>query len=216
MSAHEITPQQTLASLTSSLDTLEKAFKPLESSPWSETISALPTLERAKMDVLVSYAINDLIWVYLKTKGIDPEKHDVSAELERIKAYYAKVRAVEEPEIQRLQINSAAAKRFIHSSLPKSQHLPPQPVNSAAQLAASQARQAVLEQEEEESLRRVGKASRFRFVNGDGEGERVKILPGQNEGQDGDEDVDEDEGMDGGGGDDADEFFKDLEEEMKS
>ncbi|WWD17402.1 hypothetical protein CI109_101843 [Kwoniella shandongensis] len=223
MSETEITPQQTLSSLTDSLDVLEKAFEPLvgsSASTWTETISALPTLERAKMDVLVAYAINDLIWVYLKTKGIDPEKHDVAAELERIKTYYAKVRAIEEPETQRPQINSAAAKRFIHSSLPRSQHLPPP--TSAAQLASDQARRAVAEQEEEESLRRVGKAGRFRFI--DQEGGAEKIIPGhQADGGDDDlgeaEGEDEDDEMDGSGDrtvTQAEEFLRDLEEEMNA
>jgi hypothetical protein len=31
-------------------------------------------------------------------KGVDPAEHEVVGELERIKKYYAKIRAVEEPE----------------------------------------------------------------------------------------------------------------------
>jgi exosome complex protein LRP1 len=89
-------------------------------------------MDRAKMDILVSYAINDLIWgklmissdmrnradgsVYLKMKGVDPATHEVSAELvcapfsiqkaadekERIRTYYGKVKRVEEPESRML------------------------------------------------------------------------------------------------------------------
>jgi hypothetical protein len=35
--------------------------------------------------------------VYLKTVGVDPNTHEVSAELERIKRYYGKIQAVENP-----------------------------------------------------------------------------------------------------------------------
>lgn len=92
---------ETLASLRTSLQSVEDTLKPLLDRKWAETTGSLGTLERAKMDVLVSYAINDLIWgeqacliglsceyeltetVYLKMKGVDPSKHDVSTELVR-------------------------------------------------------------------------------------------------------------------------------------
>ena len=35
--------------------------------------------------------------VYLKLRGIDPAKHDVTVELDRIKKYYAKIKDVEDP-----------------------------------------------------------------------------------------------------------------------
>lgn len=61
-SEEDLDPQQTLRSLTSSLDDLETQLAPLLNAKWSDTITGMSTLERAKMDVLVSYAINDLIW----------------------------------------------------------------------------------------------------------------------------------------------------------
>ncbi|WVR07136.1 hypothetical protein IAU60_004177 [Kwoniella sp. DSM 27419] len=180
-------PAATLKSLTASLAGLEAALDPLCAEEWSQTVDGLSTLERAKMDILASYTINDLIWVYLKLKGVDPAKHDVTAELDRIKLYYGKVKAVEEPESARPSIDSAAAKRFITSSLPKSQHLPK---TSAAELAAKQARAAVAEQEEDASLRRAGKQGRFRFIQDQGS---EKLVPGQAEETDGaDADGDED------------------------
>jgi hypothetical protein len=51
-----------LAQLRSSLTSVENTLGPLLEQKWSETTAALGTMERAKMDVLVSYAINDLIW----------------------------------------------------------------------------------------------------------------------------------------------------------
>ena len=55
-------PSQTLASLKTSFASLENAFSALHSRPWTETIESLSTLERVKMDILIAYAINDLIW----------------------------------------------------------------------------------------------------------------------------------------------------------
>lgn len=72
------------------------------------------------MDVMMAYSIVDLIWgesgylfglplnvwlegrltrlVYLKMKGVDPDKHEVSTELERVREYYTKIRNIEQPE----------------------------------------------------------------------------------------------------------------------
>jgi hypothetical protein len=55
-------PAVSLAQLRSSLTSVENTLGPLLEQKWSETTAALGTMERAKMDVLVSYAINDLIW----------------------------------------------------------------------------------------------------------------------------------------------------------
>lgn len=56
------TPATSTGSLISSLPDLEASLAPLYDKPWSETVEKLDTLERAKIDILLSYAINDLIW----------------------------------------------------------------------------------------------------------------------------------------------------------
>lgn len=55
-------PAASLAELRTSLISVEETLGPLLEQKWSETTAALGTMDRAKMDVLVSYAINDLIW----------------------------------------------------------------------------------------------------------------------------------------------------------
>ncbi|ORY34080.1 hypothetical protein BCR39DRAFT_518381 [Naematelia encephala] len=94
----EFDPTSTSSLLSSTLDDLEASLEPLHARPFSETRDELDQLSRAKIDIMLSYAIHDLIWVYLKMKGIDPNSHLVTPELERIKTYYSKVRRAEEPE----------------------------------------------------------------------------------------------------------------------
>jgi exosome complex protein LRP1 len=95
--SEEADPAATLAALRSSLTSVEETLGPLLEKKWNDTTASLSTMDRAKMDILVSYAINDLIWgkllnllqmrscangsVYLKMKGVDPATHEVSAEL---------------------------------------------------------------------------------------------------------------------------------------
>ena len=91
-------PAAAIAALAQSLPDLEAAFEPILSQPWNELVDKLEPLDRAKLDVFMAYAINNLIWgklappgfcidasscttVYLKTRGIDPADHEVSAEL---------------------------------------------------------------------------------------------------------------------------------------
>lgn len=62
MSEEEADPSATLAQLRTSLDSVEETLGPLLEKNWNETTAELSTMSRAKMDILVSYAINDLIW----------------------------------------------------------------------------------------------------------------------------------------------------------
>ncbi|ODO08057.1 hypothetical protein I350_03640 [Cryptococcus amylolentus CBS 6273] len=200
-------PDQTLTSLTSHLDALEAVLAPLEAKPWSDTTDRLSTLERTKMDVLGAYLINDLIWIYLKMKGIDPAKHEVTSELERIKVYYGKISSAEGKEEPRPQIDQAAARRFVSNSLPRAQHLPQ---TNSAELAARQAAYIAAEQDAENTLRRLGKASRFRHIQDEGS---VKLVPG-----DARDLEDEDVMMDSAeqGQQQAEDFLKTLEGEMQA
>lgn len=55
-------PSAALAALTGTMDDLEAAVAPLLARPLNDTMADLGPLERAKMDVLVAYAINNLVW----------------------------------------------------------------------------------------------------------------------------------------------------------
>lgn len=86
--------------LSSSLDELEAKLEPILSYPLQENLESLEKLQQAKLNVLLPYLINDLIFsaygiypnlalspnilpVYLKTRGVDPKTHPVVAELVR-------------------------------------------------------------------------------------------------------------------------------------
>jgi exosome complex protein LRP1 len=61
MSSYE-TPQAAIQAFRSDLPRLEALLQPLLSKPWAEMRGKLGTLEKAKMDVLLAYTINDLVW----------------------------------------------------------------------------------------------------------------------------------------------------------
>lgn len=65
--SEEVDPAVTLAALRSSLSSVEETLGPLLDKKWNDTTASLSTMDRAKMDILVSYAINDLIWGKYRT-----------------------------------------------------------------------------------------------------------------------------------------------------
>jgi hypothetical protein len=44
------------------MEALEATLRPLHDATWEDTLGGLGMLERAKMEITVSYAVNDLIW----------------------------------------------------------------------------------------------------------------------------------------------------------
>lgn len=50
--------------------------------------------DRVDFDLFLTYALNTLYWMYLRTKGQDPNSHDVKNQLNRIKEYMIKAKQV--------------------------------------------------------------------------------------------------------------------------
>lgn len=55
-------PTETIDALLSAVPDLKASLDGIGDKPWSETRESMDPLDRAKMDVLLAYAINDLIW----------------------------------------------------------------------------------------------------------------------------------------------------------
>ncbi|KAL0951740.1 hypothetical protein HGRIS_008412 [Hohenbuehelia grisea] len=87
--------QAKLGSLDVSFGELETLLAPLLSQGLPETLLELETLQQAKLQTLLPYLLYDLTFVYLKSRGIDPRKHQVVPELERVKQYFNKISSAE-------------------------------------------------------------------------------------------------------------------------
>ncbi|BEI89972.1 uncharacterized protein CcaverHIS019_0300420 [Cutaneotrichosporon cavernicola] len=174
-------PVATLRDFNVSLDTIEAALVPLLARPLTETREALGSIERAKLDVLLAYTVNNLVWMYLRMRGIEPDNHGVAKEL-RVKGYYDKVRDAEDgtkPKT-RNRIDKDAAKRFITHSIGA-------PASSNAAMARRQAEAAIRERQEGES--RATRANRFRHVAAEGE----RLSDGEEEEDEEEEEEEEEE-----------------------
>ncbi|KAK3336206.1 Sas10/Utp3/C1D family-domain-containing protein [Cercophora scortea] len=115
MDVTDITPE--LEQLDVDLDQLQEALKPLLGDV-GDVSARLPLLDRAKLYVLVSYAIESLLFSSLRLNGVETKNHAIFAELTRVKQYFDKIHKLENPVQEREKtLNTAAAIRFVRSDL---------------------------------------------------------------------------------------------------
>lgn len=167
-------PISNLQSLSTSLSDLDKVLAPLLDRPLKDTLGALEDhLQKAKMGIMLAYSICDLIWIFLRTRGIDAADHPVMRELDRIKGYYLKVKEAEAAasgtQQQRTQIDVPAAARFIKHSI-----------------GSPKERTVQDRTQDQEPLIEVGMHSRFKHINGTPENVK-KAIPGSNSESNGEE-----------------------------
>ena len=104
--------------LAAAIGTIEAQVQRLQAAPWATLCKGLAPLEVARMHLMVSYTINSLFYVYLKTQGLPTANHPVLEELERVKAYIRKVKEVSQAQAQSRGVASeAAAQRVISDTL---------------------------------------------------------------------------------------------------
>ncbi|KAJ3918566.1 Sas10/Utp3/C1D family-domain-containing protein [Lentinula edodes] len=109
--------------LSSSLTEIEAAITPLLSGERTlpEILLALEPLEQAKLQTTLPYLVYDLIFIYLRTRGIDPKTHPVVTELERVRQYFEKIKNAENTPVRGTQVDKAAANRFIKHAISQAQ-----------------------------------------------------------------------------------------------
>ena len=104
--------------LTSNIDDLEESLAPLLKTALSTTSSKLPLLDKAKLYVLATYAIESILFSCLRLNGVDAKSHLVFLELARVKDYFEKIKAAETAGTKRSAIlDKDAASRFIKHGL---------------------------------------------------------------------------------------------------
>ncbi|KAL2853905.1 Sas10/Utp3/C1D family-domain-containing protein [Aspergillus pseudoustus] len=107
-----------LEQLEDNIDELEDVLAPILGSTLVETSKKLPVLDKAKFHVMITYALESLIFSYLRLHGVDAKEHPVFRELTRVKQYFEKIKTLETPPEQRTMVlDKQAAGRFIKHGL---------------------------------------------------------------------------------------------------
>ncbi|KAL1305968.1 hypothetical protein AAFC00_004105 [Neodothiora populina] len=119
MDVTDLAPQ--LSSLSSTIDSLQETLSPLLTSALSASTSKLPLLDKAKLYVWTTYAIESLLFSYLRLNGVDAKTHPVFQELVRTKHYFEKITAAEDASSSKAagkpRLDTGAAGRFIKAGL---------------------------------------------------------------------------------------------------
>ncbi|KAI7652684.1 hypothetical protein KC318_g14757 [Hortaea werneckii] len=138
-----------------SLDDLEAALEPLLKTAISASTSKLPLLDKAKLYVLATYAIESILFSALRLNGVDAKSHPVFQDLNRVKEYFEKIKAAETTGTKRsTQVDKDAAGRFIKHGLAGNEKFD-------RERAERQAREKAGAKRKLEELEGVGKHTRF-------------------------------------------------------
>lgn len=110
--------QPQIEDLTTNIDELESALLPIIKTALSSTTSKLPLLDKAKLYVLATYAIESILFSYLRLHGVDAKAHPVFQELTRVKEYFNKIKTAETAGVgSKNKLDTSAAGRFIKHGL---------------------------------------------------------------------------------------------------
>ncbi|XP_076753125.1 nuclear nucleic acid-binding protein C1D [Xylocopa sonorina] len=77
----------------------------------------LSNTDKIEYNLLMSYYLNSMFWMYLHTEGIDPAKHRIKLENDRLKKCMARAKQINDRNTLMPRINKNAAQRFVRSGL---------------------------------------------------------------------------------------------------
>ncbi|CAB4017356.1 Nuclear nucleic acid-binding C1D [Paramuricea clavata] len=113
-------PDEIISSLEDfyrSMNTVEETLDPLLVMSSEEIHEKLDVLDRAKLDLMMVYAMNSMFWIYLITQGVNPKEHGIKHELDRVKDYMKKIKDAGDKRKASLKIDKDAARRFVKGAL---------------------------------------------------------------------------------------------------
>ncbi|KAI6381817.1 hypothetical protein MCOR25_001048 [Pyricularia grisea] len=119
MASQDVAFDALVEGLADTVNTLDTDLKPLIEN-FKEISSKLPVLDQAKLNVLLAYSIESIIFSALRLEGVDAKNHDVFRELTRTKQYFDKIKKAEtppEPRPEGAGVDTQAAIRFIKADL---------------------------------------------------------------------------------------------------
>ncbi|KAF2723675.1 hypothetical protein K431DRAFT_282773 [Polychaeton citri CBS 116435] len=107
-----------VSELTGNIDDLERSLQPLLAQTLSASTSKLPLLDKAKLYVLATYALDSILFSALRLNGTDTKSHPVFLEINRVKEYFGKIKSAETTGSRpNARLDKDAAARFVRAGL---------------------------------------------------------------------------------------------------
>ncbi|XP_017891865.1 nuclear nucleic acid-binding protein C1D-like [Ceratina calcarata] len=91
-------------------DTIKLALNPA-------TYETLSNTDKVEYNLLLSYCLNSMFWMYLRAEGTDPAKHRIRSENERLKKSMLRAKQINDRKTLMPRINKDAAQRFVRNGL---------------------------------------------------------------------------------------------------
>ncbi|XP_063088616.1 nuclear nucleic acid-binding protein C1D-like [Cavia porcellus] len=94
---------------------VDEMLKTLMSVSRKELLQKLDPLGQAEVDLLSTYTLNSMFWVYLATQGVNPKEHPVKQELARIRVRMNRVKEITDKK-KAGKLDRGAASRFVKNA----------------------------------------------------------------------------------------------------
>lgn len=108
--------KQYIQSLDHSVVELEPLINTLNGESFEDRLNQASTpQEQIKIANGYAYILTSLSFAYLKSQGVDTNRHPIMADLQRVKSYMKRATDMKKP--QEKPVDTAAAKRFIEAAL---------------------------------------------------------------------------------------------------
>ncbi|KAF8538000.1 hypothetical protein BDD12DRAFT_844283 [Trichophaea hybrida] len=162
------------------IDDLDTALQPLLSQTILDHANKLPVADKARLYVLTTYAIESLLFSYLRLTGVSAKSHPVMSELTRVRQYVSKIKsATPAVQVQPMVLDTAAANRFIKAALAgNEQYDAERAEREARERAGAEAKLAALGPPKEE----VGEVIVVRQPEEKEEEKVLEVIDGEGEG----------------------------------
>ena len=95
---------------------MDETLKTMMSVSRNELLQSWTHSNKRKVDLVSTYTLNSVFWVYLATQGINPKQHPVKQELERIRVYVNRVKEITDKK-KAGKLDRGAASRFVKNAL---------------------------------------------------------------------------------------------------
>ncbi|KAJ3328107.1 hypothetical protein HDU76_010578 [Blyttiomyces sp. JEL0837] len=164
-----------LETFKKAIEEVEEALKGLTGADVLDSWqSRLEPMERAKLHVVVSYALNSLMFLYLRCEGAT-KGHPVRQELNRVKEYFQKIANAgkskqkgKKGDEAPMRVDQQAAKRFVKHSLAGNQE-----IQDLKKTEATERAKAFLESLNDDEKAATGSAQKRRLENDDDDDEET-------------------------------------------
>ncbi|XP_011302487.1 nuclear nucleic acid-binding protein C1D [Fopius arisanus] len=98
-------------------DARERIGDTLQLAADEKFYESLSNEDKIKFNLLMSFGLNSLFWMYLRLEDVDPATHEIKNENVRLKKAMIRAQEIKDKKTKMPRLNRDAAQRFVRSGL---------------------------------------------------------------------------------------------------